>query len=394
MALLQVGQESKEVKIIVSTIAEIEHLFSTLCDLKSRGLSIDVLYGVPLPPSQVRRLAELSRLLGSGTITLLLDHPSQLDAVEQLHHLAQSPCPVFLKIDTGYHRAGLPPNALNKAGLLERVAQLEANGVVTLKGLYSHTSLSYAGTTPTQAMDFLASEINGCVRAFEQNRQYLSRNPELVISVGASPQVTSIQNLADSQDAADIEATKLRKALQDVSSLASAGFQAKLELHAGVYSVMDMQQLATQSRSSIGKEEDEIAIFVMAEVISVYNSGERQVPEALLAVGTLGLGREPCPSYSGWATVGSLPNLSENASQRRLIVSRISQEHSIISWETTTEDAVADLPDIPVQVGQSLRLYPNHACVTGAMYDWFLVVDSTAANPNEISDVWVRASGW
>lgn len=56
---------------------------------------------------------------------------------------------------------------------------------------------------------------------------------------------------------------------------------------------------------------------------------------------------------------------------------------------------MVDLPPIPLEVGQTVRLYPNHACVTSAMYGWYLVVDGHDNEAqSKITDVWVRASGW
>ncbi len=36
---------------------------------------------------------------------------------------------------------------------------------------------------------------------------------------------------------------------------------------------------------------------------------------------------------------------------------------------------------------------PNHACVAGAGFGWYLVVDSDQGG-DEIVDVWVRWRGW
>lgn len=379
-------------RIAVSTVAEIEFLLPTLLDWRNTRQSVNILYGVPLPISQVDRLSILGRKLGPGSISLMVDHPSHLAPLHRFRETAGHPCSVFLKIDTGYHRAGLPPTSLNKDGLVEAIAQLEADGVVHLAGLYSHSSLSYSGTTSANAMDALASEIDGCLSALQHHREHLSRTNTLIISVGASPQVTAIKNFAG--QARPRMSQRLQDVLQKVSQARLDNIDITLELHAGVYSVMDMQQLSTCSVDEQGSVEDEIALSVVAEVVSVYNNGERQQPEGLVAVGTLGLGREPCSSYKGWAVASCLQKPWVAACKRRLIVERISQEHSVVSWEAGPVDDPANPPMIPLEVGDTVRLYPNHACVTGAMYNHYLVVDSDTATPTEIRDVWLRASGW
>ncbi|KAM0328615.1 hypothetical protein ACHAQA_005026 [Verticillium albo-atrum] len=325
----------------------------------------------------------------------MIDHTSQLDAVERFYELAAFPAGIYVKVDTGYHRAGLPPGGLNKNGLLEKVGQLEAAGRATLTGLYSHSSLSYNDSTAKQAMDNLADEIKGCVEALQNNAAHFAANKELTISVGASPQVASIENLMQAAAVGSSDGDNLRQTMQEVTQNTLAGFQTKLELHAGVYSLLDVQQMSTQARTFLGTIEDEVAISVVGEVVSVYNNGERKTPEALVGVGVLGLGREPCAAYPGWGVIGSKSFSSTVDAKRRLIIKRISQEHSILAWEAGPGDAGASLPPIPLEVGQTVRIYPNHACITGAMYGWYLVVDSSSeGSAGRIVDVWVRVSGW
>ncbi|KAG2027444.1 hypothetical protein GB937_001187 [Aspergillus fischeri] len=315
----------------------------------------------------------------------MIDHPDQLAYLHQFHEVAGLPAGVFLKVDTGYHRAGVPPDMLNKNGLLEKVLLEERLGHARLIGVYSHSSLSYAATSPEAAVSYLKTEIEGCGRALHQHASILP-DRELVISVGATPQVVSARSLLQ-EESLSPDARALNSLLRDPS--AHMGGRVRVELHAGVYTLLDMQQLATNAQSS-GSFEEEIAISVIAEVCSVYNEGERDKPEALVAAGTLALGREPCKSYPGWAVVGNWRRESQRGgSHSRLIVERISQEHGIVAWEG------GGGPAIPVRVGQAVRLYPNHACVTGALYGWYLVVDSNEdGEGSTIVDVWTRTTGW
>ncbi|KAG4424752.1 hypothetical protein IFR04_002100 [Cadophora malorum] len=158
---------------------------------------------------------------------------------------------------------------------------------------------------------------------------------------------------------------------------------------------MDLQQLATRARESYEGYEDEIALSVIAEVVSVYNDSEREQPEVVIAVGTLGLGREPCHNYRDWGVVSSRRLSSLVSSKRRLVLDRISQEHSNLAWEVADGEDNKSLPPIPLEIGQSVFIYPNHACVTGAMYRSYFVVDSTLkGRENRIQAVWDRAIGW
>lgn len=380
---------------MVSTIAELEHLLPVLQDVGNSGRHVNILYGIPLPSSQVDRLAAIGRQLDPGSISVLVDNASQLDHVDRFFNQAGFAAGVYVKIDTGYHRAGLPPSGVNKDDLITGLMSLEKQSKASFIGLYSHSSLSYNDSTPKQAMANLEDEIYGCLDVLHLNAPLFPKDKEITISVGASPQVTSVENLVGSTGALSEDAECLRKTINKVMMSNPSGFHTKLELHAGVYSVLDVQQLSTQSRIRLGGYEDEIAISIVAEVCSIYNNGERRQPEALVAVGVLGLGREPCVAYQGWGVVHRDDVYPPGSKEgRRLIVTRISQEHCIVSWEQDgkNEDQ-ASMPPIPLEVGQAIRIFPNHACIAGALYGWYLVLDSSEGG-NKVVDVWIRASGW
>lgn len=355
--------------------------------LKAENRVVNVLYGIPLVPSQVGRLAKIALEVGEGSISVMIDHPDQVEYLQEFFAITKFPASVFVKVDTGYHRAGLPPAALNKKGLLEKLAEVEKQGYATLLGVYSHSSLSYAGTSPEDAMTHLTQEIDGCKEALERHLQLFPSKKDLIISVGATPQALASQNLLG-ENASRPETIALKKLLQTPFAQ-DLNAKVKVEIHAGVYTLLDMQQLSTKARFNTGSPEEEIAISVLAEVCSVYNDNERAKPEALLAAGTLALGREPCPSYPGWGVVSHW-RLGAPIPPSRLIAERISQEHSIVAFE----DSANNPSKIPFRVGQVVKLYPNHACVTASFYGFYFVVDSDQ-DPGAamIVDVWMRNPG-
>ena len=76
LAEMQVGQDPREARFVVSTVAEIEFMLPMFQRLRSKGRGLSVLYGMPLPHSQVDRLASLGKQLGAGSIVLMIDHAS------------------------------------------------------------------------------------------------------------------------------------------------------------------------------------------------------------------------------------------------------------------------------------------------------------------------------
>ncbi|MBC8406281.1 MAG: hypothetical protein H8E15_13735 [Planctomycetes bacterium] len=71
--------------------------------------------------------------------------------------------------------------------------------------------------------------------------------------------------------------------------------------------------------------------------------------------------------------------------QNDLIVSATNQEHGMISSRSGQAIAWEKYP-----IGTLLRILPNHACATSAMFERYFVVDGCA----QIADVWPRINGW
>ena len=377
---LQVGETCKNVRLIVSTIIEAEQLVPLLKDYKMAGAKVNVLYGVPIAPSQVERLARVGKALGQGSISVMADHVGQLPSMRRFKDLAGFPVHVFIKVDSGSHRAGLSPTSDSLARLVKSLSECEDAGDLLVNGLYSHAGHSYYGNSPEDAMAMLKHEISACEDAAKHASVDGFRKKPLVVSVGASPTVMSAQNLQDSHSDAGAS-----RALANAIKLDKESFE--LELHAGVYPLLDMQQVSVKARHIEGDPLDHIALTILAEVCSLYP--ERERPEALISAGCLALGREPCKDYKGWGIVTPWGMEKEAKQDDELLVTNISQEHGIIGFEKSTTD---DEP--PLSIGQKIRIWPNHACIASASYGWYLVVDSSSDSPDRIVDVWGRWRGW
>lgn len=380
---LQIGQHTKDVRVICSSVIEAENLVPLMFDYKEKGAKVNVLYGVPLGPSQTERLAAIAKDLGPDSVALMIDNISQLPCLVKFNALAGTAACVFLKTDAGYHRAGIAPSSKEMIELIKQVSQLESQGVLRLLGFYSHNSLSYGGSHPDEAMDMLRGELEVCKEASKHLQA--GRSAPLVISVGASPSVLSVQNILSSNPSQDSASAKsLRTALDNIKS------HFELELHAGVYPLLDIQQVSARSRHMDTDLHDSIAFSVLAEVCSLYPQRTDR-PEALISAGLLALAREPCKDYAGWGVVTpwGMPDDYKTGVEDRIIVARISQEHGILAYENTNRE-----DPLPVEYGQKLQIWSNHACITMSMFGWYYVVDSNSKRPDEIVDIWVRWRGW
>ncbi|KAF2229121.1 hypothetical protein EV356DRAFT_475929, partial [Viridothelium virens] len=388
---LQVG-DTKQVNLVVSTVAEAEQLLPFLLESKGRGKSVSMLYGMPPPPSSLQRLGALAKQLGPESLSVLLDHPDTIDHLRQVSSSVWSkPIHSFIKVDTGYHRAGAEPQSSRMKAIIEK---LESNkDHFLLQGFYSHMGHSYGFSSPAEALDGLVAEITGAAEAAAMAGGKDVASKRLIITVGATPTATAAQNIL--AGGTDARAQMVKRVIQQMKE------DYEIELHAGVYPILDLQQLATRARPSTQEEVStylstaSLGLRILVEVSSVYD--DREKPQALIAAGTLALGREPCKSYPGWGVVTSWQDNSSSPASGPVygeedrtgwIVGKISQEHGILTWEGQ-EQSMRRL-----KIGDKLMLWPNHACVAGSGFGWYLIVDSESEDPDVVQDVWVRWRGW
>ncbi|TKX24533.1 hypothetical protein C1H76_3141 [Elsinoe australis] len=392
LAKHQVGDRTKDIRLLCSTVSEVEHLVPWLLDSKGEGKSVNVIYGLPVAPSQIPRLADIAHALGPGSITFLVDHPTQVQNLISFATASSTNWPgsisIMIKIDAGYHRAGLAP----KSALLTKLTTTAASSpTIFVSGVYCHMGHSYSSSSTAEALSFLHTELSEAVSGAETVLSSLPSPPSspLIISIGATPTATATQNLLSSSEGAEVAA---------LISHVKEAFQ--LEIHAGVYPVLDMQQLATAARPSTidatpRLSTENIGLRIMAEVASVYE--EREKPEALIAAGSIVLGREPCKSYDGWGVVTPWREDGDEGNSGKVfdpvgdktgwMVGRISQEHGILTWEGPSEGHRA------LRIGEKVMIWPNHACMAGPSFGWYFVVDSEVSG-EIVSDIWVRCRGW
>lgn len=298
----------------------------------------------------------------------------------------------------GTGRAGVIPQSEACHQLIASVIALETSGACRLMGLYSHAGHSYYGNSHAAALDLMRQEFEALLVTAETVHSVLPSRL-LVLSVGATPTTTSMRNLlipdlnAPTDEQTAIAALRATIAMTRERNCA-------IEAHAGVYPVLDCQQLATHALPSKGPNVsltwNDLAFTVLGQVASVYpGRGKDGSPEVLVGSGSLALGREPCKAYNGWGVLcpwnrKGVEMPSEDVEEYTgWKVGKISQEHGILAWGGKPDEA--DL----LEIGQMIRIWPNHACIAGSGFGWYLVVDpSKEGMEDEIIDVWPRWRGW
>lgn len=212
-----------------STLHELESILPLLLSHIASSRATNILLAFPVFPSALPRLAALSSTLGpTASLSLLIDHPSQLPLLRQLPH----PPLVFLKIDAGTARAGVSPASPACAELIAATLAAERAGDVVFHGLYCHAGHSYGARRKwTDALGFLGDEL----RTLLGVARMTGREGGLVLSVGATPSASGVQHPGLLSEAGqgggeeEEEVAVVRALLEEVKKEGWIG-----EVHAGV----------------------------------------------------------------------------------------------------------------------------------------------------------------
>lgn len=328
----QLAGGGKPGPVTVSTLAEAEYLAAA-------GWH-DILYATAMAPAKVSRAARIQR--ETGTILLLAVDSVEaalMLAAQAAEHGASFGC--LVEVDCGEHRSGTAP----ASGELAAVAAAVAAGAphLRLEGVMTHAGHSYAlgGGAGLQAM--AEAERAAAVSSAELLRSL--GHPCPIVSVGSTPTVLYAEHL-----------------------------RGVTEARAGIYLFWDLAQL---SRGMCA--EADIAVSVLATVIG----HQRRGPSLVLDAGALALSKDiganrfmPDAHYGWVCDAATLQRLGA------LSVETVHQEHGTVpvpdeSWFTR-------LP-----VGSTVRILPNHACLTCAPYPAYDVVAGGA-----VVDRWNRTGGW
>lgn len=285
----------------------------------------------------------------------MIDNESQVQALEEYaKSVPNTPTwEAFIKVDTGYHRAGLETD---NPALESLVRRMEASSVVRVHGFYCHAGQSYGCRSTEAAVGILRSELEGVSKAAK-----LLADRNLVLSVGSTPTAHVVR--------------ELRGMLPE---------NVEVELHAGLspsrrnsdhadrvgnYPANDLQQVATGLVT-----ESQQAVRVLAEVCSVYPARN----EALINAGTIALSKE----------TSDTPGYARVTDRTQWGVIRTAQEHGIIGLNGTQKEerAIADA----FHVGDKVLLFCQHACITAAAHFVYYVVDEQ----DVVRETWVPWKGW
>ena len=233
----------------------------------------DITYAVPIAPEKLARAAALAARI--ERFNILIDSEAALRAVEEFHAAHGVVFDVFLKVDCGYHRAGVDPNDPDSVKLATAMASSPA---MHFQGLLTHAGHSYNASGVEEIRRIAAEEIESLTRF----RALLGMD-ELTRSIGSTPTTAIVERFADTN-----------------------------EVRPGNYVFFDAFQ------STLGScTRDEVAVSVLATVVGAYP--ERG--QAIIDAGALAMSKDISPEHldpdSICAANGSAQTQNRRAFRRR-----------------------------------------------------------------------------
>ena len=315
----------------VSTLREAE-LFA------EAGIT-DVIYAVGVTPSKLAKVIELRR--GGCDLAVLLDTVEQAQAVASASREAGIIIPALIEIDCDGHRSGILPGDADR---LRAIAAALVDGG-ELRGVLTHAGGSYSAR---------GNKLKDCADA---ERKAVIEAATILRKAGYACPIVSMGSTPTAHNAVVLDGVT--------------------EVRAGVFIFFDL----VMAGIGICKVED-IAISVLATVIG----HQREKGWILIDAGWMAMSQDRGTSKQevnqGYGLVCDVSGQPFD----NLILADANQEHGII---TVRPGSDAGLPAL--QIGDRVRILPNHACATGAQHQAYHVVRGAC---DVVEDEWQRFGGW
>ena len=305
--------------LTVSTLVEAE--------VFARAGVTDLTWAFPIDPSHVAHARRIGQETGA-TLRVVVD---DLDAARSL---AGSGLHVWLKVDCGYHRAGVDPAS---AYALAVAGELGRERGISFDGILSHSGHAYRTKSKAEAAAVAESERAVMLAFAERLRGEGIAVRE--VSVGSTPAMAAV-----------------------------AALTGVTEARPGNYVFYDRTMVL------IGCcEPADVGVSVLATVVSHQPGASHFIVDA----GALELSKDPGPAHVGPQAMGVVRGAPD------VTVATLSQEHGLIR----ADPSVA--LDGRFKVGEQVEIVPNHSCLTVANFDAYHVVRGTGnGGEGRVVDCW------
>jgi D-serine deaminase-like pyridoxal phosphate-dependent protein len=270
----------------------------------------DIRLPFPVHPVNARRVGAL---MDRTRLSIIVDDGEIAGAWSDAMLAAERRLDVLVKVDVGFRRVGIDPDAREAIEVVRRIARLPG---LRLRGLLSHAGHAYGAGSEKELREIARRERDTLVR--------LAQRAELdapEISVGATP---------------------------------TARFSVELdgitEMRPGNYVYFDRTQVGLGAAALT-----DCALTVLARVVS------RPSPDRLiLDSGSKTLSTDTARGFGGAPGFGAIfTDLDATALEEGLLIERLSEEHATVRVKGRST----------LRAGDLVRVLPNHACVVSNLVD-------------------------
>jgi len=289
----------------------------------------DIRIPYPLNPVNADRVVAL---LDRSRLSFIVDHAEVARGWSDAMARAEREVDVLVKVDVGFHRCGIDPEAPGAAKFVAAVAALPG---LRFRGLLSHAGHAYSALSGEEVAAIAAAEAR-LMTSFADRVRNLGV-PVEEISVGATPTARF--------------------------SAQQAGIT---ELRPGNYIYYDRMQVALGAATW-----DDCALTVLARVVTTHPPDR-----IILDCGSKTLSTDQARGPGNPAGHGVvLSALDAAAPNESLLIERLSEEHATVRVQAGPGPAAPS--KLALQPGDLVRVVPNHACVVSNLVDqvWLVAGD-------------------
>jgi D-serine deaminase-like pyridoxal phosphate-dependent protein len=283
----------------------------------------DIRLPYPINPANADRVLALQK---KATISIIVDDPGVADDWSGVMTRAGKRLDVLVKVDVGFHRCGVNPEA---SGVEETIARIASMPGLSFRGILSHAGQAYNAESPYALAAIVARETEVMVGLAKRLRKAGVTVDE--VSVGSTPTAA----FAPTQHGIT-------------------------EMRPGNYVFFDRTQVGLGSATYAS-----CALFVIATVVSRPASDR-----AVLDCGSKTLTSDPARGFGEVPGYGAV-FVSSNADEpdTSIIVERLSEEHAVCRVHESS----------PLRPGDRVRVLPNHACTVANLTDRLWLADEAGA---------------
>ncbi len=273
-------------------------------------------------PVNASNATRVLALMDRAAVSIIVDHPAVARDWSEAMRLAGRTLDVLIKVDVGFHRCGIDPNA-DAIGFVKTIAGLPG---LRLRGLLSHAGHGYHGQSEDELARIAADEATILTRIRDDATRARISIDE--ISVGATPTLRF-----------------------------SARQKGITELRPGNYVYFDRTQVALGAATL-----DDCALTVLATVVTKHEG------RIILDCGSKTLTNDQARGITrapGFGAVLEDPASPNRRVDESLTIERLSEEHATVAVAGSTH----------LEPGDRVQIVPNHSCVVSNMVDEVCIVE-------------------